>query len=353
MAFIPPESPEHVSNLLPYLVFAFLVAGSFTFGTVLQPVADKWKRQDETGGILKVLLGDGRRLFANHFFVKADVSFHGGYYPSIFDQAAAAPRDTRHLMHKDNPGHGVANNAATNSTVRLNSDPLQVGFSRRENLPTPSNSDHSQVGFSRQENLPTPSDSDHSQEAEKAHEKAMAFLGPPRDWIERFGRNFIITEHTHLQGSKEREILPWLRISAELNPNNPDTYTVAAYWLRDLGKTREAEAFLREGVRNNPDSYEIYFEMGRLYFEDHHDTTQARNFWELALKKWNASQSTAQDPDLLALDQIAVHLAHLEELEKNYPRAIELLRLASKATPHPDLLAEQIKELRQKMAAAK
>lgn len=304
-----------MSNLFPYLVFAFLVAGSFTFGTVLQPVADKWKRQDETGGILKVLLGDGRRLFANHFFVKADVAFHGGYYPSIFDQAAAAPRDTQHLKHKDNPGHGVASNAATNSTVRLNSD--------------------------------------HSQEAEEAHEKAMAFLGPPRDWIERFGRNFIITEHTHLQGSKEREILPWLRISAELNPNNPDTYTVAAYWLRDLGKTREAEAFLREGVRNNPDSYEIYFEMGRLYFEDHHDTTQARNFWDLALRKWNASQSSAQDPDLLALDQIAVHLAHLEELEKNYPRAIELLRLASKATPHPELLEEQIKELRQKMAAAK
>ena len=64
----------------------------------------------------------------------------------------------------------------------------------------------------------------------------MNFLGPPRDWIERFGRHFIITEHTHLQGAKEREILPWLRISAELDPQKIETYTVAAYWLRDLGK---------------------------------------------------------------------------------------------------------------------
>ena len=49
----------------------------------------------------------------------------------------------------------------------------------------------------------------------------------------RFGRKFRVTEHKHLSGdSTERELLPWLKISAELDPQRVETYTVAAYWLR-------------------------------------------------------------------------------------------------------------------------
>ena len=59
----------------------------------------------------------------------------------------------------------------------------------------------------------------------------------------------MITEHTHLEGGNEREILPWLRLSAELDPQRVETYTVAAYWLRAVGKMVEAEHFLREGLR--------------------------------------------------------------------------------------------------------
>src|SRR5437588_9986821 len=99
-----------------------------------------------------------------------------------------------------------------------------------------------------------------STEAEE-HERKMNFLGAPRDWVERFGRHFMITEHTHLQGGNEREILPWLRVSAELDPHRIDTYTVASYWLRSsLGKVDEAEQFLREGLRQNPGSYELWYE---------------------------------------------------------------------------------------------
>src|SRR5262245_14288817 len=191
------------------LTLLLLATASFSLATVLQPRALSWsKRGRDSNNVLKLLLGDGRRLFANHFFVKADVSFHSGYYPSIFDQTQA-----------------------------------------------PTNSQH----------MTAPEGS----HAEEEHEKAMNFLGPPRDWIEAFGRHFQITEHTHLSGGKEREILPWLRLSAELDPERVDTYTVAAYWLRGLGKVTEAEQFLREGLRANPDSYEILYELGRLYYESY------------------------------------------------------------------------------------
>ena len=279
-----------MKKLSPYLVLLLLLAACFSLATILAQRASGWSRRAQADNILKVLLGDGRRLFANHFFIQADVSFHSGFYPSIFDQARAAT-GTRHLTAKEG-------------------DP-----------------------------------------AHEEHEKQMSFLGPPRDWIERFGRRFIITEHTHLEGNNEREILPWLRISAELDPQKVETYTIAAFWLRDLGKIKEAERYLRQGLLNNPDSHEILFELGRLYYENYQEPARARNFWELGLRKWADQEAAGKKPELFQLDQLAVSLARLEEKEGNLARAMELLGLAKRASPHPDALQQQIDELKQKLAA--
>jgi tetratricopeptide (TPR) repeat protein len=275
-----------------------------SLATLLQPRAVQWNPRSQSGNVLKMLLGDGRRLFANHFFEQADVYFHSGYYPSIFDRSAA-PKDTKHL--------------------------------------TESEADHDH-------------DHDHGSggkpKDESEHEKEMSFLGKPHDWVEAFGRHFIVTEHTHLENGNEREILPWLKISAELDPQRIETYTVAAYWLRSrLGKVKEAEEFLREGMRNNPNSYEILFELGRLYSENYHEPNHARNVWELALQKWESRESGKKEPDLFALEQIALNLSRLEEQQNNIPRAINLLELAKKASPHPQALQEQIDELRRKLSS--
>ena len=266
-----------------------LLAACFSLATVLQERVSGWSKRGESDSVLKVLLGDGRRLFANHFFVQADISFHSGYYPSIFDQANR-PKDNSHLTAKE------------------------------------------------------------GEPAAEEHEKQMNFLGPPRDWIERFGRHFVITGHTHLEGNNRSEILPWLKLSAELDSQKIETYTVAAYWLRDLGKVKEAERFLREGFLNNPESFEILLELGRLYYEDKHDAAHARKIWELALRRWSEQEGANKKPDLLKLGQIAVNLSHLEEKEGNLARAIQLLELSMKASPNPAALQKQIDELKQKLA---
>ena len=281
---------RNVKRLGPYLILLVLLAACFSLATVLQERVSSWSKRGDSDNVLKVLFGDGRRLFANHFFVQADVSFHSGYYPSIFDQARP-PKDTSHLTAKE------------------------------------------------------------GEPAAEEHEKQMNFLGPPRDWIERFGRHFIVTEHTHLEGSHESEILPWLKLAAEMDPQKIETYTVAAYWLRDLGKIKEAERFLREGFLNNPDSYDILFELGRLYYESNHDAARARKIWELALRRWGEQEAAGKQPDLLKLGQIAVNLAHLEENEGNLARAIQLLELAQKGSPQPEALQKRIDELKQKLAA--
>jgi tetratricopeptide (TPR) repeat protein len=278
-------------GLSPIWPFLLLLSACVALATVLQPLAASWDPQAESGGILKLLLGDSRRLLADQFMEQADVSFHSGYYPSIFDERKA-PKETAHLTSKEG-----------------------------------------------------------SPEAE-AHEKEMNFMGPPRDVIERFGRNFLITEHTHLEGGNEREILPWLRISAELDPHRIDTYTVASYWLRNsLGRVDDAEQFLREGLRNNPGSYELWYELGLLYYDNRNDVARARNAWELALKYWQKDEPSQKEPDLIGFERIVIRLANLEERSGNLPRAIEYFKLALKTSPNPDVLQQQIHALQERLAA--
>src|SRR6478736_1436899 len=88
MAGLPPEKSEHMRSVSPKVMFIFLIVLAYTLGTAtyLRAVnrADAM-RPDE--GAFKKLLEDGRRLFAGQFIEMADVYFHSGMYPSIFDRA--------------------------------------------------------------------------------------------------------------------------------------------------------------------------------------------------------------------------------------------------------------------------
>ena len=289
----------------PWLILTFLVTLVFTFSTWLQPRAAQWSGARDSDHLMQVLLGDGRKILANHVFVQADVYFHSGYYPSVFDQAYT-PTNSSHMTE---PGHEEEHGHADGA------------YHQRET----------------------------AENHESDHEKEMSFLKDPKDWIEAFGRRFMITEHKHLDAGKEREMLPFLKLSAELDPQRIDTYTVAAYWLsRSLGKPDQAEEFLREGLKANPRSYEILFELGRISYENRKDIARARNLWSAAHDRWNEQEPQKEHPNLFALDQILVHLARLEEKQGNYAQAIHWLELAiaKDATPSPDALRKQIGELK-------
>jgi tetratricopeptide (TPR) repeat protein len=234
-------------------------------------------------------------MFANSFFVKADEYYHSGYYPTIFDNNEAFK--TPHMAEDTG---GVAS---------------------------------------------------------KNHGDEASFMGAPRDWIDSFGRHFIPNRHTHLDeggptddlstSDRVREILPWLKLSAELDPENVQTYTVTAFWLRErMHKVAEANQVLLEGLRNNPDSYEILFELGRLYYENYHDAGRARNVWELAVRKWQEQQG-----DKLIFEKITTHLGQLEQNAGNWPQAMNWLQAAQKVSLSPEVLQKQIDGLRQKIAA--
>lgn len=278
-------------KISPLLLLVALLALAFTLATGLASRAESWSVRTKSNNVFGMMFGDGRKLFANHFFTMADVYFHSGYYPSVFDKNAEEQKEI-----------------------------ISASHGRKET---------------------------------EEDEKNEDFLGKPKDWIDAFGRNFRIVQHQHLEHGTEREILPWLRLAADLDPQKIDTYTVGAFFLREhLGQTQEAEAFLREGLRNNPDSCEIIFELGRLYREGLHDDPRARNVWELGVKKFRLRSPEQQQEDKLVLDELAVNLAHLEEDAGNYAQAIQWFHVAQSVSPAPAALQQQINEVQKKLDAA-
>ena len=72
--------------------------------------------------------------------------------------------------------------------------------------------------------------------------------------------------HHHTDGL---ELLPWFRVMTVSDPHYIPGYTTGAWWL-NRRRPEEALAFIEEGVRNNPDSFQIRFTQGQILL------TQAR-----------------------------------------------------------------------------
>ncbi len=115
-----------------------------------------------------------------------------------------------------------------------------------------------------------------------------------------------------------------------------------------LNKINEAEAFLREGLRANPGDAELLFELGRIYFENHHDASRARNVWELALHNWKHQPDDPAGGSIFLRAQILGNLAKLEEQEHQYQRAIEYLTDLKVISPNKGSLQKWIDELRKR-----
>ena len=282
------------------LLLVALLVSCFGLAAHLQPQFEAWRGSRASGDIFNVVLGDSRRMFAQSFYVKADAYYYSGYYPTMFDDNAAF--QTAHMAE---------------DTGAVNS---------------------------------------------KNHGDEHGFLGPTRDWIDAFGRHFFPDRHTHLDeggadddlgGSDNvREILPWLKLSADLDPDNVQTYTVTAFWLRiRMHRVAEAEAVLHEGLRNCPDSYDILFELGRLYDESYHDTDRARNVWNLAIRKWLKLDPDSQKDNRLIFEQITTHLAKLEEDAGNLPDALNWYQAAQKVSAVPEALQAHIDAVQKKLRA--
>jgi tetratricopeptide (TPR) repeat protein len=296
-----------------WLLLAALLIFCFGLAANLQPQFQSFEySRKQSDNFFSLLLGDSSRIFANSFFVKADAYYHSGFYPTIFDNNSAF--QTPHIAED-----------------------------------TGAVASHNQGG------------------------EDIGFMGKPRDWIDAFGRHFIPNHHTHLDeggatgdlsnSSEVREILPWLKLSAELDPEDIRTYVVTAFWLRTrLNQVSEADQVLREGLRHNTLDPQLLFELGRIYDENYHNADRARNIWEAALRSWAAQEPGVPQSDRLKMtnenfddrfmfEQLQTSLAQLEEKAGNLENAIAHWQEAKLASPTPDDIQKHIDELKQKQTA--
>jgi len=247
-----------------------------------------------SANLMAVALGDARRMFAQHFFVKADAYFHSGFYPTIYDNLQSY--QTPHIAEDSGAMRGKNTGDET------------------------------------------------------------SFLGPPRNWIDRLGRQFFPSVHTHLteggangqeQEGEVREILPWMKLSSELDPKRVETYTVTAYWLRRIGKPNEAEDFLRSGLKENPGDPQLLFDLGRLYSESRQDPVRARNVWEAGLRNLSNLPEKDRDDNKFVAEQLLAALAKLEQKANNTERAVTLLARLKVLSRNPDAIQKWIDEVKQ------
>jgi tetratricopeptide (TPR) repeat protein len=258
---------------------------------LVQLQAEQTSTQRKESSILDTMLGDSRQLLAKHFFTKADVYFHSGYYPSLFDRALAAP--AANGASATQPGEGPC--------------PADLGGKPRDWIDA----------FGR-----------HFYPSEHTH------LGEGRSGA-----------------GTEREILPWLRLSLELAPDHIETYTLAAYWLdRRLKKPDQAEKVLRDGLAANPGHPELLFELGRIIYSNQQDSARARNLWESSWRRWQQLEANGQKPERITAEKSLASLGELEERAGNLARAIEWQTQLKTFSPYPDLIQQNIDRLKAQLA---
>jgi tetratricopeptide (TPR) repeat protein len=309
LSFVPAQGPQLNEQAMPlstdhvkvpfethaaqYFLLLLLTI-CFCLSTDLGAWFQTWQgNRSESANLMAVAMGDARRIFANHFFIKADAYFHSGFYPSVYDNLQSYK--TPHIA--EDSGAMKSKNTGDETT----------------------------------------------------------FLGRPRNWIDRFGRQFFPSVHTHLTDggangqenqSEVREILPWMKLSCELDPKRVETYTVTAYWLRAMGRPDEAEDFLREGLKENPGNPQLLFDLGRLFLESRKDAVHARNVWEAGLRNLERAPDKDKEANKFVEEQTLAALAKLEEQANNRQKAVALLKRLKALSPNPEAIQNWIDNLK-------
>jgi tetratricopeptide (TPR) repeat protein len=261
------------------------------------------RTRDGSKTALAILFGDGRRLFANHFLAKADAYYHRGRYPSVFEMAARERGNALVIAGAED---------AAELSVRGPDGDHDHGEVHTHGPDCEHESEEGHVHGP---------ECDHGGVEEESCEHAEPTRGPD-DWIARLAARLKLDQHVHLEGGREKEILPWAKLTVELDPHNVSAYIVGGYWLGRLGNPEEAMEFLREGQRNNPDSWEVCFELGRVAEEALNNTRLAERLYELAIEKWNLVNESVRDPETLELAQMLGRLGQVREARGEFEAAI-------------------------------
>ena len=116
------------------------------------------------------------------------------------------------------------------------------------------------------------------------------------DWVYKINSQIKVMEHRHLQGEGTKEILPFLEAAVKLDPYNVPAILTTAFWLNDYFKKADAATdILKQGLKDNPESWEICYHLGLNYFKYKKNYSESALYFERSLEKMDRNNSNEID----------------------------------------------------------
>jgi len=185
---------------------------------------------------------------------------------------------------------------------------------------------------------------------EHHHEEAGADKAVNKDFFSKIYSSVKVTADSHLKPAEEKETLPWFYIEVAFDPNDIRGYVLGGYWLQRLNKFDEGMRFMKEGLKNNPNSASISAAIGMLYFQAK-KIKDAAQYLERARTLWKAGQFPNDSQDRYSRsDQYFAFdlLGGIYEKAKEYPKAITVYQELYNMQPNSVVL-EKINRLKSSM----
>jgi tetratricopeptide (TPR) repeat protein len=174
------------------------------------------------------------------------------------------------------------------------------------------------------------------------HVRQKAFSN---DYFQTLGAAIEPSGHVHPEEVEVSEIMPWLRVTTKMDPNNVDAYLTTAFWLEgSIRRPDVAEAILREAQLNNPRDYRVINARAKMLFGTG-DDGKAAMLLDTAIKFWPSNQNPEDQQARLDLAQMLSYRAFLFELKSDRERAIDLFKRAYAAVPGNKALEQRIAAL--------
>lgn len=140
----------------------------------------------------------------------------------------------------------------------------------------------------------------------------------------------------HLEEVEVTEIMPLIRLITWLDPHFIKAYRVGGWHLSfNLDRAEEGKKFLKEGINNNPSKYELYYDLGWVYFTIERDYINAARYLEEARAR--------RVEDKYEHKSVLVMLASSYEKMNQMEKAYLLWREAARVDPTDPIIRERLK----------
>ncbi|MBU4304423.1 MAG: tetratricopeptide repeat protein [Candidatus Omnitrophica bacterium] len=137
----------------------------------------------------------------------------------------------------------------------------------------------------------------------------------------------------HLAPDQSAEIVPWFSLAVLVDPEYVQAYVVGGYWLgMRLNRPDEALLFLKKGLKSNPQAWQIYSQIGDIYFLAKKDYRKAAAYLERAYLAMDA-------PDVNKIDKkhVLIFLATAWERLEDYRKSVYYYEKLEALVPDPDV----------------